>query len=602
MSNKEDNLKEQFKQALISTAKVISEDYKLDIKKVDKDLKSKNIDFFDVTNLSNKDDFTKLRAETDSGALKKKFSNKEIFNKNLPNNPSCKSLYNIAEKIRYEMLGGKMLKGVQKNLNENYKKKIASIRKDQLRNKEDVPVTEAFEIYMLKKFFNLELNTISSKMLSFWEKDFTQSIEEHLDFLNSNLEDQDRYSLKFSEILENMDIFSSNNDENNEDDNDKNNEHDNKSENNEDNQSDGNEDKNKQDETQATLDAGFDLSDQQINEQLEDSESLKDNTENIVQKTNLNSINQEYKVFTTEFDEISKAENLEDVKEIKKLRKNLDQQLIAFQDLITKLANKLQRQLLAKQNRAWEFDLEEGLLDSSKLTRIIMDPYNSLSFMKEKDLDFKDTIVTLLIDNSGSMRGRPITIAALCADILSRTLERCSVKVEVLGFTTKNWKGGKSRELWAKTDKLKNPGRLNDLRHIIYKGADTHWRQSKNNIGLMLKEGLLKENIDGEAISWAYNRIKKRKEERKILMVISDGAPVDDSTLSVNSGDFLEKHLKKMVKFIETKSDVEILAIGIGHDVSRYYNKAIKITDVNELGDVMISQLSGLFENKKKLH
>ncbi len=231
-----------------------------------------------------------------------------------------------------------------------------------------------------------------------------------------------------------------------------------------------------------------------------------------------------------------------------------------------------------------------------------MDPYNSLSFMKEKDLDFKDTIVTLLIDNSGSMRGRPITIAALCADILSRTLERCSVKVEVLGFTTKNWKGGRSRETWAKTDKLKNPGRLNDLRHIIYKGADTHWRQAKNNIGLMLKEGLLKENIDGEAISWAYNRIKKRKEERKILMVISDGAPVDDSTLSVNSGDFLEKHLKKMVKFIENKSDVEILAIGIGHDVSRYYNKAIKITDVHELGDVMVSQLSGLFENKNKLN
>ncbi len=210
--------------------------------------------------------------------------------------------------------------------------------------------------------------------------------------------------------------------------------------------------------------------------------------------------------------------------------------------------------------------------------------------------------VTLLIDNSGSMRGRPITIAAICADILSRTLERCSVKVEILGFTTKNWKGGQSREFWTKNSKPKTPGRLNDLRHIIYKGADTHWRQAKNNLGLMLKEGLLKENIDGEAISWAYNRIKKRKEERKILMVISDGAPVDDSTLSVNSGDFLEKHLKKMVKFIENKSDIEILAIGIGHDVSRYYDRAIKITDVNELGDVMISQLSSLFETKKKFH
>jgi len=601
MSNKEDNFKEQFKQALISTAKVISEDYKPNVKKIDNSLKSQKINFFDITNLSNKSDFTRLRAETDSDALKKKFSNKETFNKNLPDNPSCKSLYNIAEKIRYEVLGGKMLKGVGKNLSENYNKKISSIHKVQLKNKEDVPIIEAFEFYMLKKFFKLELNSVASKMLSFWEKDFTSSIDKHLDFLNKNLEDQDSYGLKFTEILEGMDVFSSDNNENNKDD-EKDNTQENKSENNDDNQSNGKKNENKQDETLTSLDAGFDLGDQQINEQLDDSESLKETTENVIQKNNLNNTDQEYKVFTTEFDEIAKAETLEDVKEIQKLRKNLDQQLIGFQDLITKLANKLQRQLLAKQNRAWEFDLEEGLLDSSKLTRVIMDPYNSLSFMKEKDLDFKDTIVSLLIDNSGSMRGRPITIAALCADILSRTLERCLVKVEVLGFTTKNWKGGKSRESWAKTDKPKNPGRLNDLRHIIYKGADTHWRQAKNNIGLMLKEGLLKENIDGEAISWAYNRLRKRKEERKILMIISDGAPVDDSTLSVNSGDFLEKHLKKTVKFIETKSDVEILAIGIGHDVSRYYNKAIKITDVHELGDVMISQLSSLFETKNKLH
>ena len=602
MSSKENNFKEQFKQALISTAKVISEDYKLDVKKLDKDLSNKKTDFFDVTNLSNKNDFVKLRAETDSGALKKKFSNKEIFNKNLPNNPSCKSLYNIAEKIRYELLGGKMLKGVGKNLSENYNQKILSNRKEQLKNKEDVPVNEAFELYMLNKFFKLELNDVSTKMLDFWKKEFDESIDKHFDFLSKNLEDQNNYSLKFSEILENMDVFASNDEENNEENDEQENEQDNKSENDNDGQSDDKEEENKQDDSQTSLDAGFDLSDQQMEEQLEDSDSLKESAESVLQKTNIDNIDQDYKVFTTEFDEIAKAEILEDIKETQKLRKNLDQQLVGFQDLITKLANKLQRQLLAKQNRAWEFDLEEGLLDSSKLTRIIMDPYNSLSFMKEKDLDFKDTIVTLLIDNSGSMRGRPITIAALCADILSRTLERCSVKVEVLGFTTKNWKGGKSREAWTKNDKPKNPGRLNDLRHIIYKGADTQWRQAKNNIGLMLKEGLLKENIDGEAISWAYNRIKKRKEERKILMVISDGAPVDDSTLSVNSGDFLEKHLKKMVKFIETKSDVEILAIGIGHDVSRYYNKAIKITDVHELGDVMVSQLSGLFENKKKLH
>ena len=246
-----------------------------------------------------------------------------------------------------------------------------------------------------------------------------------------------------------------------------------------------------------------------------DTDSEKQSNEQVIQKKNINNLNLEYKIFTNQFDETIKAENLENINEASKLRKTLDQQLIGFQDVITKLANKLQRQLLAKQNRSWEFDLEEGLLDSSKLPRIIMDPYNSLSFKKEKDLDFKDTVVTLLIDNSGSMRGRPITIAAICADILSRTLERCSVKVEVLGFTTKNWKGGQSREYWNKKGKPKTPGRLNDLRHIIYKAADIHWRQAKNNLGLMLKEGLLKENIDGEAISWAFNRIKKKKRRKK---------------------------------------------------------------------------------------
>jgi cobaltochelatase CobT len=598
MSDKENNIKEKFRQALISTSKVISDDYRPNIKNFDKNLSSKNTNFFEIDNLSSKNDFLKLRAEADTAALKKRFSNNEIFNKNLPNKTSCKSLYSIAEKIRYELLGGKMLKGIKKNLSENYYQKIYLKRKDQLKTKEDVPVTEAFELYMLKKFFNIKLNSLTTKMLDFWEKDFNSSINKHIDFLSKNLEDQNNYSLKFSEILEEMDIFNSENDENE----NENKETEEKNKSDDDNQSDEEQERKKQDESQTGLGAGNDIDEYQVDEHLVDTDSSKESSENVLQRTNPNSVEQEYKIFTTQFDEVAKAENLETAQETLKLRKNLDQQLVDFQDLITKLANKLQRQLLAKQNRAWEFDLEEGLLDSSKLTRIIMDPYNSLSFKKEKDLDFKDTIVTLLIDNSGSMRGRPITIAAICADILSRTLERCSVKVEILGFTTKNWKGGKSREAWNKSDKPKNPGRLNDLRHIIYKGADTHWRQSKNNLGLMLKEGLLKENIDGEAISWAFNRIKKRKEERKILMVISDGAPVDDSTLSVNSGDFLEKHLKKMVKFIESKSDVEILAIGIGHDVSRYYNKAIKITDIHELGDVMISQLSGLFQTKNKLH
>jgi len=311
-----------------------------------------------------------------------------------------------------------------------------------------------------------------------------------------------------------------------------------------------------------------------------------------------------YTAYTEEFDEVVKARDLENEEELNRLRKNLDQQLLQLKNFVSKLANKLQRKLLAKQNRSWNFDLEEGLLDNAKLPRIIVDPFNSLSFKKEKDIEFKDTLVTILIDNSGSMRGKPISVAAICADILARTLERCSVKVEILGFTTKHWKGGSSREKWMKNDKPNLPGRLNDLRHIIYKSADMPWRQEKNNMGLMLKEGLLKENIDGEALKWAYNKMSKRKEERKILMVISDGAPVDDSTLSTNSSDYLESNLKNVVKWIENKTNVELLAIGIGHDVTRYYNQAIKITDVQDLGDVMINQLTDLFveKNKKTLH
>ncbi len=602
MNKKEDNFKEKFKQVLISTAKVISDDYLLDKKKNNKNQSSKNLDFFELDNLTNKYDFIRLRAETDSEALKKKFSNSEIYRKNIPNKKSCKILYDTSEKIRYEVLGTKILKGISKNLTENYKQKLNLKRKDQLKSKEDVNVSEAFELYMLKNFLGIELNQLTKKMLSFWEKDFNSSIGKHINFLNKNFENQEVYNSKFSEIFAEMDIFdSSDSDDQNEDAGTNNDQNDMKNED-DSGESSNEQEKKQQDENQNGIDGDYDFEQLQMDEQLFDTDSDKQSSEKVFQKLNTNINDKDYKVYTKQFDEIEKAEFLETSEEITKLRKNLDQQLIAFQDLITKLANKLQRQLLAKQNRAWEFDLEEGLLDSSKLPRIIMDPYNSLSFKKEKDLDFKDTIVTLLIDNSGSMRGRPITIAALCADILSRTLERCDVKVEILGFTTKNWKGGKSREEWNKNNKPKNPGRLNDLRHIVYKSADSHWRQSKKNLGLMLKEGLLKENIDGEAISWAYNRLRKRKEERKILMVISDGAPVDDSTLSVNSGDFLEKHLKKIVKIIESKKDIEILAIGIGHDVSRYYNKAIKITDVQELGDVMIGQLSGLFENKKKLN
>jgi cobaltochelatase CobT len=600
MNNKESDLKEKLKQALNSTVKVISDDFKyLNQNKNNKN--SQESDNFQLDNLRSKNDFIQARAESDSSALKKKFSNEKIFKQNLPSKISCRSLYTIAEKIRYESLGRKMMKGIEKNMDENYHQIINSKRKDQIKSKEDVPIAEAFELYMLKKFHNMRLNSLTADMLNFWEKDFDLAIDKHIEFLKENLEYQQKYSSKFSEILQEMEIFQTDDSEESKEENSDQGQN-NPSNDDHESSNDDQKDESLEEDTEASIDSDYDIDEYKLDEQVVDSESEKQSNEQVIQKNKLNNLDLEYKIFTSEYDEITKAENLENSDEASKLRKTLDQQLVGFQDVITKLANKLQRQLLAKQNRAWDFDLEEGLLDSSKLPRIIMDPYNSLSFKKEKDLEFKDTIVTLLIDNSGSMRGRPITIAAICADILSRTLERCSVKVEILGFTTKNWKGGQSRELWNKNNKPKVPGRLNDLRHIIYKSADTQWRQAKNNLGLMLKEGLLKENIDGEAISWAFNRLKRRKEERKILMVISDGAPVDDSTLSVNSGDFLEKHLKKIVKFIEDKTETEILAIGIGHDVSRYYNRAIKITDVNELGDVMISQLSELFEKKSKLH
>ena len=598
--SKEDNFKEKFKLALLSTANAIADDYSPDNDKKNK--KKSKIDLFELDKLESRSDFVKYRAEIDSGALKRKFSNAEIFRNNFPQNSSYKQLYELSEKIRCEILGSNILKGVGANLKENYTNEILTKKKDQLFSKEDVSVIEAFELYMLKNFYKINLNSLNEKILSYWENDFDKSLKKHINFLLENLENQDIYNSKVSEILQNLDIFDDTNESKNQEDQQNDNNEADADQNNTDTDSDNNEENKQREESEESFDSEYDFSEHKIDEQIVDTDSEKQSSETIIQKGGGEFSDKDYKVFTKEFDEISKAENLESLEEITKLRKNLDQQLITFQDLITKLANKLQRQLLASQKRAWEFDLEEGLLDTSKLTRVIMDPYSSLSFKKEKDYEFKDTVVTLLIDNSGSMRGRPITIAAICADILSRTLERCAVKVEILGFTTKNWKGGQSREDWNKRNKPKNPGRLNDLRHIIYKSADTQWRISKNNLGLMLKEGLLKENIDGEAINWAFSRLQKRKEERKILMVISDGAPVDDSTLSVNFGDYLEKHLKKTVKFIENKSSIEILAIGIGHDVSRYYSKAIKITDVQELGDVMINQLSDLFSERKKLN
>ena len=403
MSNRDNssNIKEKFQQALTSTIKVISDDLNLD-ENLKKDKNSKKIDFFELDNLNTKYDFIKARADADSTALKKKFSNNEIYKKNLPKNFSCKSLYSIAERIRYELLGMKMLKGIEKNFKNNYNQIISLKKKDQLKTKDDVPVSEAFELYMIKNFHGIKLNDLSNKILNFWEKEFDQSITKHLEFLKKNIENQEIYSTRFSEILEKMDIFETEDTENQKENDD---ETQNKSsENNEENNTDEQKGEKYDEESDASVDADYNIDDVKLDEQLMDTDTNKDGSEEIMQRKNLNNLNLDYKIFTNQFDEIIKAEKLENFEEANKLRKTLDHQLIGFQDLITKLANKLQRQLLAKQNRSWEFDLEEGLLDSSKLPRIIIDPYNSLSFKKEKDLEFKDTIVTLLIDNSGSMR------------------------------------------------------------------------------------------------------------------------------------------------------------------------------------------------------
>jgi len=578
---------EKYKSAIHSTARAIARsNFKEKREKFDKISKPK------ILSAENREEILEARVLSDSEALKIKYSDEKILNQNQPSGSISKTIYNIAEKIRYEKIGSDQYKGIRNNINQFYQKKISESNVHSQNF-----IADAFEAYLRNKVMNFDIPDNKKDDFQRWNEIFDNKVANKIASLNNSLNNQKEYSKKIKSIIEELEIQDQNsnpqNAQNEEDDQENNQEKDSEKQ------------QLQEQENQQSQNPEFDMEnlvpeidfDPSLNDQeiaLEDSED-EDIQTTRAQKNAIND-NKKYKIFTNQYDKILEANELITDEEISKLRNNLDLQLSSLQSFIARLANKLQRKLLAKQNRSWNFDLEEGLLDASKLPRVIMDPFNSLSYKKEKDIDFKDTVVTLLIDNSGSMRGRPITIAAICADILSRTLERCSVKVEILGFTTLNWKGGKSRELWMK-HKKENPGRLNDLCHIIYKSADTPWRRSKNNLGLMLKEGILKENIDGEAILWAYNRLKKRKEERKIIMVISDGAPVDDSTLSVNQASYLEQHLKRVVNWIEKNSDIEINAIGIGHDVTNYYEKAIKIADVQELGDAMVDQLVDLFIN-----
>ena len=599
MNNKKENL-EDFKTAISSTVRSLSNSQKIEVSFGNKTSGNEkySIRLPNVDQTNNKLNFDEIRAIADSKSLRHRFSDEKILKKHEPDGNISRKLYNISEKIRCEKIGTNYFKGVKNNIEKFYQKRLSEL---DLKSSED-KIIESFENYLRTNFLDFKNEGLVDKRLKTYKKDLNDKFKDKIIKLKDLTLDQEKFNSLVSQIISKMSLDENIEEEEKKDKDNNDNDKQTKPQ----NQEQKAKEKDEKHE-EMSIETGIpDLKNEaeESNQDLEEIEIADNSRPDLKKKSKQNFGDLKYKTYTEEFDETIRAEELETSEELARLRKNLDQQLIQLKNFIAKLANKLHRKLLAKQKRSWSFDLEEGILDTSKLPRVIMDPFNSLSFKKEKDFEFKDTLVTILIDNSGSMRGKPISVAAICADILSRTLERCMVKVEILGFTTKHWKGGSSREKWMKNDKPRFPGRLNDLRHIIYKSADSQWRQSKNNMGLMLKEGLLKENIDGEALKWAFNKMSRRKEDRKILMVISDGAPVDDSTLSTNTSDYLESNLKKTVKWIESKSNIELLAIGIGHDVTRYYNKAVKITDVQDLGDVMINQLTDLFveNNKKTLH
>jgi cobaltochelatase CobT len=444
----------------------------------------------------------------------------------------------------------------------------------------------------------------AKKMVDLWRPTLEDRIGARLDRLDRLVEDQTRFGDAVHDLLSALDLGDERNADSDEDDD----QDDNRDGDNDQSGAEGSPDSDaaqemSADQAQATTEemseSAMESAQASTSDTFDDGELGDDETPGEATRPNSRGANEprgpEYHAFAPKFDEVIAAEDLCDHDELERLRSYLDKQLAHLQGIVARLANRLQRRLMAQQNRAWEFDLEEGILDPARLSRVVTDPYHPLSFMREKEATFRDTVVTLLLDNSGSMRGRPITVAATCADILARTLERCGVKVEILGFTTRAWKGGQSREAWLAAGKPANPGRLNDLRHIIYKSADAPWRRARKNLGLMMREGLLKENIDGEALDWAHKRLLGRSEQRKILMMISDGAPVDDSTLSVNAGNYLERHLRYVIEEIETRSPVELIAIGIGHDVTRYYRRAVTIVDAEELGGAITEKLAELF-------
>ncbi len=545
---------------------------------------------------------SKLRGSADALAMRVHYHDEKTHRKHTPVNPDTKLIFDSIEQARCECLGANRMQGVSANLQNMNIERSNDKNYPALADRNEDQLPDIMGMLVRERLGGLERPKSSSHLFNLWDEWLDPNVLQQIDKLNDCIRDQSKFADAVIEMLQDLDIMdadqSSNNERNEEEDGD---------EDPEGGEESGGEAGDADSEGMSAMDTSqgeFDEDTQGMSEMGEDDSTAgegEDQPSGPSQwpSNDPNTPNAEdiYRPYTSEFDEIISASDLCDPEELTRLRNQLDQQLSHLQGMIAKLANRLQRSLMAKQQRSWHFDLEEGILDAARLSRVVTDPLYPLSFKQESDMNFRDTVVTLLIDNSGSMRGRPITVAAMSADILARTLERCGVKVEVLGFTTRSWKGGSSRERWVSENKPKNPGRLNDLRHIVYKSADMPWRRARENLGLMLREGLLKENIDGEALLWAHNRLLGRPEQRRILMVISDGAPVDDATLSTNPGNYLEKHLRDTIEWIETRSPIELTAIGIGHDVTRYYKRAVTLIDAEELGGTMMQNLMELFDD-----
>ena len=543
-------------------------------------------------------DIALVRGTGDAYALRKAYHDEKVNNRFRPASPDGAAVFEAAEQARVEAIGSLAMKGVAANLSSGLEQHLLNRGLGKARLKDEAPLADVLGLLVREALTGQKPPASVSGAVDLWRPFIESKAGADLGKLAGALRDQQAFARLTRTMLNHLSLGDQS-------DSDTQSDKDAEGENPEGREDDGEDSDAQQDGESATTESAADAEDgEQVETDAasEQSEDLSDAAEpEDGAKPNRNEVafsgqdSWGYKVFTAEYDEEIAAADLCEAEELARLRSFLDQQLSSMQGVVSRLANKLQRLLMAQQNRHWEYDLEEGMLDASRLPRIIIDPMYPLSFKREKDTTFRDTCVTLLLDNSGSMRGRPIMVAAMCADILGRTLERVGVKTEILGFTTRAWKGGQAREKWLAAGKPPQPGRLNDLRHIIYKSADEPWRRAKRNLGLMMREGLLKENIDGEALTWAHNRIIARPEQRKILMVISDGAPVDDSTLSVNAGNYLEQHLRRVIEEIETRSGVELTAIGIGHDVTRYYRKAVTIVDAEQLGGAMTEQLITLF-------